>query len=84
MLRSNSSATRTGFGSRCEFAPIYLYISRLLTGNPRHDISRSTAPLLNLCERGNAQMGDKSPKNTDKKRKQQTKQASKENKATKK
>lgn len=29
-------------------------------------------------------MGDKSPKNTDKKRKQQTKQAAKENKAAKK
>jgi hypothetical protein len=30
------------------------------------------------------EMGDKSPKNTDKKRKQATKQASKENKAAKK
>jgi hypothetical protein len=35
-------------------------------------------------ERGHRQMGDKSPKNNDKKRKQQTQQASKENKAAKK
>jgi hypothetical protein len=40
--------------------------------------------LAEYSERGNWQMGDKSPKNNDKKRKQQTQQASKENKAAKK
>ena len=39
---------------------------------------------LNLMERGNYAMGDKSPKNTDKKRKQQTQQTAKENKSAKK
>jgi hypothetical protein len=37
-----------------------------------------------FCERRKWHMGDKSPKNNDKKRKQQTQQASKENKAAKK
>ena len=39
---------------------------------------------LSLTERGTYPMGDKSPKNTDKKRKQQTKAASKETKTVKK
>jgi hypothetical protein len=37
--------------------------------------------LAESCERGNDKVGDKSPKNTDKKRKQQTQQAAKEKKA---
>jgi hypothetical protein len=40
--------------------------------------------LAESCERGHTRMGDKSPKSTDKKRKQQTQKASKENKAAKK
>lgn len=55
---------------RCNFRA---YISRLLTRAVRSDISIGNGVPPYSYERGNRHMGDKSPKNAEKKKKQTTK-----------